>query len=143
MIELLIAYAMTFMHTPYSWGGNTKHFGLDCSGFWLEAHRGVGLSWPDMTAQMIHDKLYADTSIHFDDEPFLIERGDTLFFGESVDRITHIAIALNDRVMIESGGAGRGATVEKSKKIGAGVRQRKIRGDLVAVASLEQLLEQE
>lgn len=129
----MMIYALTFMHTPYVWAGNNIHTGLDCSGYVLEVLKGVGFKLPDMTAQKIYQ--------HFEYNQCQTsnpQRGNLLFFGESVDRISHIAIAFNETLMLESGGAGRGATKEDSLKSGAGVRMRAInnRRDLIACLNI-------
>jgi cell wall-associated NlpC family hydrolase len=56
----------------------------------------------DMTAQGIHDALM-DKSDHVVPRPF-IATDDILFFGKDAKRITHVAIAIDNDLMIEAGG---------------------------------------
>lgn len=130
--DLLLSY----LHTPYVWGGDCKNTGLDCSGFVIqilkifgEVERGY-----DSTAQGIYYDLVKKIGINsaFSNR---IGLGTLLFFGASKDKITHIAIALDDVFMIEAGGgASATTTIESANKANANIRIRKIsnRKDLVA-----------
>ena len=53
------------------------------------------------------------------------------------DSYDNAVIALNDKIMIESGGGRRNTSVEESERYGFGVRIRKIRRDLVGSISLD------
>ena len=129
--EILIDYAMSFLGVHYKWGGNNRLEGLDCSGFIQEILRSVGLDPKgDQTAQDIYNVLCKeDWRSHLD-------TGSLLFFGESRYEISHIALALNEFLMIEAGGGNsKTKTIEDSIRDNAMVRIRPIknRGDLVAV----------
>lgn len=128
-------YALKFLGRPYIWGGDgSGKFGggFDCSGLVVECLRAFGHVNGDFTAQSLHDHLL-----------FKWERvclldwksasSDLLFFGKSESKITHVAIAIGDNLMIEAGGGGtKCKTVETSTGM---VRIRPIssRKDLVAV----------
>jgi len=131
MTEILIFYALAFIGTPYQWGGDHVHEGFDCSGYVLECLRSVGFDYGDMRSVDLYRKL-KDNGHRSG-----LKRGSILFFGKTQNNITHTAIALNDKVMVESGGGRRGTTVEDSKEFGFGVRIRKIRKDLVGSISLD------
>jgi len=91
--------AISFVTTPYMWGGSNAMKGLDCSGFVQKVLEEVGIDPPgDQTAQGLYN--------HFVKAGKQCQIGpdSLLFFGKSPSRITHIAIALTDEVMIEAGG---------------------------------------
>ena len=103
----IVDIALKYFGIPYQWGGNKPEEGFDCSGFVLECMRSIGL-YPegnDISAQGIHDylvkkNLMTPTS----------SRGRFLFFGRDIHSITHIAIGIDNRLMIEAGGEGRTST---------------------------------
>lgn len=132
MIDEMVEYAKSFLGTPYIWGGNfggrSERGGLDCSGFVCEVLRGVGLlDKSDLSAQGLYEH-YKDSARS------QLGKGSVLFFGQHRKQITHVAIALNDKLMIESGGGNHFTTdVSEAKNRNAMVRFRPIRQDLVAV----------
>ena len=100
----LIFLAMTMLNIPYDFGGNNPLIALDCSGFVCEALRSHGdIGKEDYSAQMLYDKFKLQISY----EP---KRNDLLFFGGNLKSITHVAIAIDNKLMIESGGEGRTPT---------------------------------
>lgn len=130
-MSLLVLYAMKFVGVPYIWGGSSPLMGFDCSGLVQECLSSIGIDPPgDQTAQGLYNELskkawrsqLAEDSI--------------LFFGKSRFEISHVAIAVSDKLMIEAGGGGsKTITVEDAIKQEAYVRIRPIkrRKDLVAV----------
>lgn len=73
----VVAYAATFIGTPYVWGGTTPNPGFDCSGFmqYVYAHFGISLSRTTYTQinegmEVAKDKLAP---------------GDLVFFGTASD----------------------------------------------------------
>lgn len=124
------------MKIPYIWGGNNPLTGLDCSGFVCEVLRCGGfLNSGDYTAQGLFNLFRTKERgkiIHPDD---IFEDDCLLFFGESLDNITHVAIGIDRWTMFEAGGGGEHIrTAEDAAKAGAYVRMRSIssRKDLVA-----------
>ncbi len=133
----LIDYAKSFLGVPYVWGGNNRLAGMDCSGFVCEVLRSVGLlGSEDHTAQGIFDTLSALPNVRTSNRGAVFI-GSVLFFkGSNEERISHVAIALNWKQMIEAGGAGSACTdKDKAAKLGAMVRVRPIksRSDLFCV----------
>lgn len=122
--EEMIAYARTFIGTPYIWGGNNPITGFDCSGFVLEVLRAVGLGpTGDMNAQQLN-KVLRDRGKNTIGAP---QRGALLFFGQTRASITHVAICLSDTLMLEAGGGGSATTTpDLAAKAGAFVRVRPI-----------------
>lgn len=123
--------AKQYLNAPYVWGGNGP-FDFDCSGLVLKCLSDVGILLPDMTAQNIHDWCFKQSKFYSSkqDEDCL------LFFGKSTEKISHIAIALNERFMIEAGGGDStfiNPTIEMLKLKDARVRIKDVkrRKDLV------------
>jgi cell wall-associated NlpC family hydrolase len=102
----LSEYALKFIGRPYIWGGDGSGKcggGFDCSGLVLECLWALGiLPKGDMTAQGINDILY-DMGWR---QGLYIKEGDVLFFGKDSHHITHVAIAINNYMMVEAGGGG-------------------------------------
>ena len=104
----IIEYALKFIGRPYIWGGDGSGKcggGFDCSGLVLECLWAFGIMPKgDMTAQGIHKALKKSG---WKEVPFgFIAEGDVLFFGKSVESITHTALAIGDGLMVEAGGGG-------------------------------------
>ncbi len=135
MEHVLFEVMMSCLNVPYIWGGNNPLAGLDCSGYTIWCMRSVGL-WKggDDTAQGLyrHYKSVGQELNPDDDLPI----GTLLFFGEAIDNISHVTMALDEDLMIEAGGGGaKCKTPSDAAKLGACVRIRPItsRKDLVAL----------
>jgi len=127
MIDL-VEIAMIFLGTPYVWGGNDLTKGVDCSGFVCEVSRSVGLlDKRDLTAQGLYTWYLLQSN------KSQLERNSFLFFGKDVHHITHVAIAINEKLMIEAGGEGNQATDKGYVRI----RPITNRRDLVAALRVE------
>ncbi len=90
-----IELAKKFMGLPYTWGG-TSSYGYDCSGFMqmLIKHRGK-LMPRDADIQSAWDGLAA---VDRKD----LQPGDLLYFGSSVQRITHTGMYIGDGKFINA-----------------------------------------
>lgn len=134
-LEVALDYAVSFMHVPYKWGGNNSLTGIDCSGFVCEFLRAVGLlkKGEDLTAQEIFNRFQLP---EFGTSCIQGERGNLVFYGKSINEISHVAILLTRVMIVEAGGGDRKtSTLEDAKAKGAAIRVRKIdyRGDLKAI----------
>lgn len=123
--DLLIDYAMSFVGTPYIWGGSGPE-GYDCSGFVQEILMAAGADPPgDQTAQGLHDYFLGQSARH---PPC---PGALSFYGRTATEIVHVAFCVSEALVVEAGGGGSHTTVPTR---GAFVRIRPIfaRGDFVA-----------
>lgn len=130
-MDILRAYALSFLGTPYKFGGANRLDGLDCSEFVQELLRSVGLDPPgDQTAQALFDHFstHGEWNRH--------GMGALVFFGKDARSISHVAMMLDNFRIIEAGG-GRSdtKTLDDAKARGAMVRIRHMsfRKDVVAV----------
>lgn len=90
-----IALAKKFMGLPYTWGG-TSSYGYDCSGFMqmLISHRGK-LMPRDADIQAAWSGL---ESVEKKD----LQPGDLLYFGSSINHITHTGMYIGDGKFIDA-----------------------------------------
>lgn len=96
----LVVYAHNLIGTPYVWGGSNPTQGLDCSGLIYRVQRMAGSSVGRYNAA-----TYANMGVKI---PIGLEKpGDFLFFGSPV---THCAIYVGNRYMIESRGGRKNTT---------------------------------
>lgn len=127
-------YALKFVGRPYIWGGDGSGKcggGFDCSGLVLECLWAIGkLPKGDLTAQGIHDAIM-DKSGHVVPRMY-IAANDLLFFGKDAKHITHVAIALDNCLMVEAGGGGSKCTSPANSTGMVRVRPIASRKDLVA-----------
>lgn len=129
-LQLIKAYALTFMGTPYLWGGPNRYLGLDCSQFVTELLIAAGMlpHKSDFSSAALFDKFKACADTR--------DLGALAFYGPSINQINHVAFLLDNLTIIESAGGGSANTnIEISKKAGAGVRIRPLlyRQDFIAV----------
>lgn len=122
----LIAYARSFLGVPYIYGGNNRLAGLDCSGFIIELMTRQGM-WPygvDASAQGIFDFFMKQPT----EGTIAPQIGALAFYGKDSDHITHIALCIDDKFMIECGGGDHTTVnIDEAKKRGAMVRERSIK----------------
>ncbi len=123
----LTDYALNFIGTKYSWGGNTPGEGFDCSSFVCEVLRSKYTSVPDMTAQQLYHWAKQRSQVSG------IQRNSILFFGKSIDQITHVELAANISQTVGAGGEGR----EETTKGFVRIRNTKYRTDLVAAFCID------
>jgi hypothetical protein len=94
--EKLMDYAMSYLNTPYLWGGRSP-FGIDCSGFAQIVYKLCGYKLPrDAYQQAEHgyDVPFVETS----------EPGDLAFFDNQEGRINHVGIVTEPGKIIHASG---------------------------------------
>lgn len=123
MKNKIIANCKKYLGKPYVWGGESMNEGgYDCSGFVWNVLRDSGINVGRTTAQGFYNKFKNNSSV--------VDVGTLLFFGKSVNAITHVAICAGDGMMYES----IGNKSNTKKKVGKGVTLSKMtrRKDFVA-----------
>lgn len=132
-MKLLIDYAMKFVGTPYRWGGSTAN-GIDCSGLVQEILMTVGIDPAgDQTAQILFNHFNQTAN---QDKDQTVRAGSLAFYGQSREKITHVAFMIDTWRMIEAGGGGsKTLTLADAERDIAFVRVRPFfrRKDLVAM----------
>jgi cell wall-associated NlpC family hydrolase len=114
---------ISFLNTPYRWGGAEPMGGFDCSGmvcFALQAF-GVVPNKYRTTSQGLYNKFIKE-NINWDKQPIF---GSLAFYGDGKTKIKHVGIMLNSDLMIEAaGGDSSTLFIQDAKKVGACVRIR-------------------
>lgn len=115
--ESIIEIAKTYMGIPYVWGG-TSTKGFDCSGFTKNIFLLNGIQLPRDASQQVHCGETIDTSSDFEN----LKHGDLLFFGKKAnnnkkERITHVAIYLDDASFIHASGEVKIQSLDPSSEI--------------------------
>ena len=87
--------ALSFLNSPYLWGGKTK-YGTDCSGFVQSVFKIYGKILPRDSYQ----QALVGTEINLEDS----KTGDLAFFGKKIDSITHVGIVISNNRIIHSSG---------------------------------------
>jgi cell wall-associated NlpC family hydrolase len=101
-IAIMTKYAWSLVGIPYKLGGNVpQDGGMDCSAFCLELMRSIGkVGTSDVNCQMIYS-MFNSKLVKVSDK---VKEGDFILFGESSDKLSHIAYALDETYMLEAGG---------------------------------------
>jgi gamma-D-glutamyl-L-lysine dipeptidyl-peptidase len=88
-------YSLTtqFLGIPYIWGGRSS-FGFDCSGFSQMIYRYLGFLLPRDSSDQAKDCRFKETS-----QPKI---GDLIFWGQSIDQISHVGISIGNEQFIHA-----------------------------------------
>jgi cell wall-associated NlpC family hydrolase len=99
--RVLWALAVSYLGKPYKWGGDDPIEGVDCSGLVQEFLERIGAKdYPgDYTGQQMF------THYRSRSEPQR-QLGSIIFYGKSVDQITHVGMFLTENYIIHAGGGG-------------------------------------
>lgn len=131
----LAEYLKHFIGRPYIWAGDGAgaNSGFDCSGLVLEGLWALGLlPAKDLSAQRIYDALYNEHLWSVVSES-KIKMDDVLFFGKDTAHITHVAVDIDSKLMIEAGGGGSKCKTLATSTGFVRVRPVANRKDLVAI----------
>lgn len=140
-MQLLINTAMSYVNTPYKWGGDDPS-GIDCSGLVQEILASIGEDPKgDQTAQKLFEYFEKNGRVffnHFETISDADSLGALAFYGKNRDTIKHVGfiVGLNPLRMVEAGGGGRHIrTIKDAIKHNAYVRVRPVssRKDLLAI----------
>ena len=108
----LILAAKSFLGKAYVWGGESDlEGGYDCSGLFYAAMLKAGEKIGRLSSQGYYNKYQTKTKYQF------IEAGFILFFGKSTSKISHIAIAVDSKNMIESVGSSKNTKLNPGKGV--------------------------
>ena len=91
----LVVLSKRFLGLPYTWGGTTS-FGFDCSGFTQMLCRRGGVTIPRDAQPQAHWAGMAKV------DKAELRAGDLLYFGSSMDKITHTGFYLGNGEFIHS-----------------------------------------
>lgn len=103
----LVLFSRNYLGIPYFWGGKTPK-GMDCSGFVQLVFKLFGIKIR-RDAWMQHEDARPVSN-----DPFKARPGDLLFFAEAGERITHVAIAMDDGMFIHARGMVRINSMDES-----------------------------
>lgn len=99
-MQTLINYAMSWLGTPYKWGGSGRD-GIDCSGLVQEILKTCnGCTPTDRTASQIHEYFVAEG--RYIPTP---KAGALVFYGR--EKISHVAFSIDNWRIIEAAGGDR------------------------------------
>ncbi|SPF37533.1 NlpC/P60 family protein [Candidatus Desulfosporosinus infrequens] len=92
-IGQLLAFAESFLGSPYVWGGTTPNPGFDCSGLvqYVYSHFGVNLN------RVTWDQYQEGQSVAEAD----LKPGDLVFFSTYAPGASHIGIYVGNRMMLD------------------------------------------
>lgn len=145
-LSLLLLVAHSYLNSHYIYASNGSHYengvyyqSFDCSSYVLRCLQEVEFikDKKDRSAQMLYKYLMGR-----EDRVFMggISKDSILFFGESIKKITHVAIAIDNYHMIGcSSGDNTTINIIEAVKRNAKVKIQRInyRNDLVASIKLE------
>lgn len=102
----MLQFAMSFLRTPYLWGGRTPA-GIDCSGFTQLIYKSIGVSIPRDASQQID----LGTVLDFVSESVV---GDLAFFQNEEGHIVHVGMVCAPGKIIHASGQVRIDTLDET-----------------------------
>lgn len=118
--DALLSLALKLQGCPYVWGGSNPWTGLDCSGFVVWCYQVFGIIPSGrLDAQGLYNEFHATRLPAADTPP----HGNLVFYGQGIEKITHVMLALDrDLVIGASGGDRSTTTIEEAHRRGAQVK---------------------
>ena len=111
-------YAKKFIGTEYrygddEYGGDDPIMGMDCSGYFSEVLRGVGLLDDDerLSSMQLYERFKHATPIN------KRRKGLLYLYGNSAGRIYHVAMVIDRNTIVEAGGGSRSTKDSKTAAI--------------------------
>lgn len=89
----LCSFSKQFLGIPYVWGGRSS-FGFDCSGFSQMIYSYMGYLIPRDSSDQAKDHRFKVTAVP--------KMGDLIFWGQSIDQISHVGISFGDDQFIHA-----------------------------------------
>lgn len=105
--QAIAAYAQQFLGSPYMYGGNDLITGVDCSGFTQQVCQAFDIQIPRTSK----DQSLMGVEVDFS----AVQPGDFLFFGSSLEDISHVGIYMGDGQMIHASTPDTGVVISPVK----------------------------
>ncbi len=90
----IAAYALTYVGTPYRWGGDSPATGFDCSGFVRYVFSQFGYTTSRVANDVTTDGVHVDSSD--------IQPGDVLCFYSGNNYVGHVGIYIGDNMFVHA-----------------------------------------
>ena len=90
----IATYALTFVGSPYSWGGNSPATGFDCSGFVQYIFSQYGYTTSRIANDVLADGKHVD--------PADLQPGDVLCFYSGNGYVGHVGIYVGDETFVHA-----------------------------------------
>lgn len=122
--QKVIEYARSYLGVWYRYGGDSRHTGLDCSGFVCDVLRlpGIVPVKADYNAQSLFDFLVHNPASRSCKPPY--PPASIMFYGIAPDKLSHVAIAIDAYFQIEcAGGDHTTVTFDQAALRNAGVKE--------------------
>lgn len=131
-MTLFQAIALSFLNIPYIYGGKTPLVGMDCSALACEILQATGAleTNTELSSQQLFDLFRND---QFEGA---LKEGDLAFYGQGSSQISHVAVFLDNNLIIEAGHGNSQITtivMAQNRDAKTRVRPHNYRKDLVAV----------
>lgn len=97
--SLLSKITKNWLGTPYQWGGRSR-FGIDCSGFTQVIFSQLNIQLPRDS----HEQFLKARSVIQPDEKKVLQPGDLIFFGNKMNKISHVGMMITHTKLMHASG---------------------------------------